>query len=225
LRAGAREGDVVLVTAADALPLLGEFELAVAAAAISSAIAFCKRASVARNQLLATSAARRLACVLGVERGRVVLRRRRGALGAHAAPVIQLPVGEDADALQAARIAAQRAAAARQGVDLGVERGARRLDVARGLLDARRRDHEVRVVRERLAHHRFELRIVERGEPGVTDGAGGRGGLAPFLGDLEIRQCLRGDVLARGRWPYDTPGERGHQRREEQAGRTHLSAA
>ena len=90
----------------------------------------------------------RLARVLGLERRRAVLRRRRLASRAHPAPEVELPVDEDAAALHSTRIAAQLPAAARHGGDLWVERRARKLDVGCGLLDPRRGDPQVGVVRE-----------------------------------------------------------------------------
>ena len=155
---------------------------------MSSAIAFCKPRLGGEEPALGDERGERLARVLGVERGRAVLvaappraRRARGPKG-RAPSSANTPTPS-----RPLRVAAHRAAAAREQVHLRVERRAGELDVGRSLLDARRGHLQVRVVRERFLHERVELRVVEGRKPPLADCAVGVALRGPSGRDLEVR--------------------------------------
>ncbi len=216
--ARARQRDVVLVAAAHAQALLGEVELA--AGRVDHVL--CDRLLQPRfrgeEPALRRQRRQRLSRVFGVEGGGTVLRAGRCAARAHAAPDVELPVGENAAALQAARVAGKRAAAARERVHLRIERRPGELDVAGRLLDASRRHAQIRVVLERLAHQRIELRIVERPQPAARHAACWRAGFGPGLGRLEVRRRVVHQVLALGgRLERTTGGDEEHEDREQRS--------
>ena len=169
-----RERQLVLVAPADAQAVLHEGELALGSARPSPRRSpFCRRASVARNQLLATSAASDWRAYSASSAAESYWSCAAARPARTRPPEVDLPVGEYPGALEAARVAAQRAAAARKRVDLRIQRRAGDLDERRGLLDAHRRDLQVGIVGERLLHQRIELRVLEAGEPLVGNRARG----------------------------------------------------
>ena len=127
------------------------------AAAISSAFAFCIRASMARNQLLATNAARDWRAYSASSARRAVLPRaasRPARTRPHRSSSQLANTPAPSSPLESPlSVPPPRASEA----DLRIERGACHLDERRGLLDARRGDLQVGVICERLAHQRVEL--------------------------------------------------------------------
>ena len=136
---------------------------------VSRAASTCSPASVARNQLLATSAAIDCRAYSKSACRRRGLRGARRPAVAHAAPEVELPGrGEDA-ALDARAVAGQLAAAAREEIDRRIELRARQLGVELRLLDARGADAQIGVVRDRFGDRRRQLIVAERREPVVGD--------------------------------------------------------
>src|SRR4030095_12094996 len=154
---GAREHDAKVIAPADTQPVLREGELALGSGGHLFGVCLLHPRLGGEEPALRHQRGHRLARVLGVERGGYVLGSRRLAPRAYAPPQVELPVGENTGAFEAARITAQRAAAARERGPLRIERGARHLDERGRLLDARGRDLQVWIARERLLHQRIEL--------------------------------------------------------------------
>ena len=134
---------------------------------IEFACASCMRASVARNHDFVTSAAIDCRAYSASSCVATYCCSANAWLGPDASPEVELPVGEESDARQAAAVG-HLAAAAREQVHLRIEQGAGCLEVRGRLLDARLCDAHVRVVRDRLAHEGFELRVLEFREPALA---------------------------------------------------------
>jgi hypothetical protein len=116
-------------------------------------------------------------------------------LGACAAPQIELPVGEKAHAAQAGAIAAELAATVREKVHRRVDRAAGELRISRRLIDARRGNAQIGVVRNGFAHQFIELRAFEGCDPVIAQHARSGRARNPGRGDLHIRNCLRAKLV------------------------------
>jgi hypothetical protein len=101
-------------------------------------------------------------------RGRSLLAR-RGRAVAHAPPDVELERCVQEDAVDAAGVAARRAAPEAAHADRRQQRRARNLQIAVRLLDDGGGGAQVGVVDERLGDELGQLRIVERSEPAVDD--------------------------------------------------------
>jgi hypothetical protein len=157
----------------------------------------------------------RLACELVVRPGRRVGRIRRIAPVSQPAPEIRFPGDAEHHALQRGGevgAATHLQAAGAEQVDRWQQGGARNLCIRRGLLHAGRRCAQVRVACDRFVDELIELRVVERSQPVVADGACLRSDGAPRGADLRALQRVLADLLDRGRRRNGAAGQHGQDR-------------
>ena len=197
-----------------------------AAATMSWEMARWRRASMARNQLLATSAAidwRAYSASFAAASycaepasawDRTRPQRSSSQLTKNPAVWKALPESEPLNAARAHR------------VHLGIERRPGLPGVGCRPLHARRGDAQIEVVGERLIHQRCQFLVRERGEPIVADGTSRRTRRKPGLGNLHGRHGVGAKRLRIRGLVQRAPTERKrhYQRRCAQTGRAAMVA-